>query len=42
MGYGGTIASRGCVLQTGEIVPHDAAENLKNNPLMQKAYWGVA
>jgi len=37
-----TIASRGYVLQTGEIVLHDTAENLKNNPLMQKAYLGVA
>jgi branched-chain amino acid transport system ATP-binding protein len=37
-----SIASRGYVLQTGEIVMHDSAENLKNNPLMQKAYLGVA
>jgi branched-chain amino acid transport system ATP-binding protein len=37
-----SIASRGYVLQTGEIVLHDTAENLKNNPLMQKAYLGVA
>jgi branched-chain amino acid transport system ATP-binding protein len=37
-----TIASRGYVLQTGEIVLHDTSENLKNNPLMQKAYLGVA
>ena len=36
------IASRGYVLQTGEIVLHDTAENLKHNPLMQKAYLGVA
>ena len=36
-----SIASRGYVLQTGEIVLHDTAENLKNNPLMQKAYLGV-
>ncbi len=36
------IASRGYVLQTGEIVLHDTAENLKRNPLMQKAYLGVA
>jgi len=27
---------------TGEIVLNDTAENLKNNPLMQKAYLGVA
>lgn len=37
-----SIASRGYVLQTGEIVLHDTAENLINNPLMQKAYLGVA
>ena len=37
-----SIANRGYVLQTGEIVLHDTAENLKNNPLMQKAYLGVA
>jgi branched-chain amino acid transport system ATP-binding protein len=36
-----SIARRGYVLQTGEIVLHDTAENLKNNPLMQKAYLGV-
>jgi branched-chain amino acid transport system ATP-binding protein len=37
-----SIASRGYVLQTGEIVLHDTAENLKKNPLMQKAYLGAA
>jgi branched-chain amino acid transport system ATP-binding protein len=37
-----SIANRGYVLQTGEIVMHDTAGNLKNNPLMQKAYLGVA
>jgi branched-chain amino acid transport system ATP-binding protein len=37
-----SIARRGYVLQTGEIVLHDTAENLKNNPLMQKAYLGVS
>ena len=37
-----SIASRGYVLQTGEIVLADTAENLLNNPLMQKAYLGVA
>lgn len=37
-----SIASRGYVLQTGEIVLKDSAENLRNNPLMQKAYLGVA
>jgi len=37
-----SVARRGYVLQTGEIVLHDTAANLKNNPLMQKAYLGVA
>ena len=37
-----SIASRGYVLQTGEIVLDDSAQNLLNNPLMQKAYLGVA
>jgi branched-chain amino acid transport system ATP-binding protein len=37
-----SIASRGYVLQTGEIVLKDTAANLLNNPLMQKAYLGVA
>jgi len=37
-----SIASRGYVLQTGEIVLHDTAQNLLNNPQMQKAYLGVA
>jgi branched-chain amino acid transport system ATP-binding protein len=34
------IASRGYILQTGEIVLHDAAERLKTNPEVQKAYLG--
>ena len=37
-----SIASRGYVLQTGEIVLADTARNLLDNPLMQKAYLGVA
>jgi branched-chain amino acid transport system ATP-binding protein len=37
-----SIAGRGYVLQTGEIVLSDTAQNLLNNPLMQKAYLGVA
>jgi len=37
-----SIASRGYVLQTGEIVLYDTARNLLSNPLMQKAYLGVA
>jgi branched-chain amino acid transport system ATP-binding protein len=36
-----SIAGRGYVLQTGEIVLDDTAQNLLNNPLMQKAYLGV-
>ena len=37
-----SIASRGYVLQTGEIVLADTAQNLLANPVMQKAYLGVA
>jgi len=37
-----SIASRGYVLQTGEIVLHDTAPNLLSNTMMQKAYLGVA
>ena len=37
-----SIASRGYVLQTGEIVLFDTARKLLENPLMQKAYLGVA
>lgn len=37
-----SIADQGYVLQTGEIVLADTADNLLNNPLMQKAYLGVA
>ncbi len=36
-----SIAHRGYVLQTGEIVIADTAENLKNNPTVQKAYLGM-
>jgi branched-chain amino acid transport system ATP-binding protein len=35
------IAGRGYVLQTGEIVLSDTAENLKKNPTVQKAYLGM-
>ncbi len=35
-----SIADRGYVLQTGEIVLDDSAQNLLNNPGMQKAYLG--
>lgn len=36
-----TIAHRGYVLQTGEIILSDTAENLKSNPTVQKAYLGI-
>lgn len=36
-----SIAHRGYVLQTGEIVVSDTAENLKKNPMVQKAYLGI-
>lgn len=36
-----SIAHRGYVLQTGEIVLHDTATNLRNNPMVQKAYLGM-
>ena len=35
-----SIADRGYVLQTGSIVLTDTAQNLLNNPMMQKAYLG--
>ena len=35
------IAHRGYVLQTGRIVISDTAENLKQNPTVQKAYLGM-
>jgi len=35
------IANRGYVLQTGEIILTDTAENLKKHPMVQKAYLGV-
>ncbi len=36
-----SIAHRGYVLQTGEIVISDSAANLKNNSTVQKAYLGM-
>ena len=36
-----SIAKRGYVLQTGEIILSDSAENLKNNEMVQKSYLGV-
>jgi len=35
------VAGRGYVLQTGEIVLHDTAENLKHNEMIQKVYLGI-
>ncbi len=36
-----SIANRGYVLQTGEIIITDTAENLRKNPTVQKAYLGM-
>lgn len=36
-----SIASRGYVLQTGEIVLQDTVENLKKSEMVQKAYLGI-
>jgi branched-chain amino acid transport system ATP-binding protein len=36
-----SIASRGYVLQTGQIVLHDTAANLQQNEMVQKAYLGM-
>ena len=36
-----SIANRGYVLQTGEIILSDTCENLKNNIEVQKSYLGV-
>ena len=36
-----SIANRGYVLQTGEIVVSDTAANLKKNEMVQKAYLGI-
>ena len=37
-----TVANRGYVLETGEIVLHDTAKNLRQNELVRKAYLGEA
>ena len=37
-----SIAHRGYVLQTGEIVVSDTAANLRQNEAVQKAYLGVS
>jgi branched-chain amino acid transport system ATP-binding protein len=34
------VASRGYVLQTGRIVLHDSADNLRENEMVRKAYLG--
>jgi branched-chain amino acid transport system ATP-binding protein len=36
-----SVASRGYVLQTGQIVLHDTAEKLQKNEMIQKAYLGM-
>ena len=36
-----SIAHRGYVLQTGEIILSDSAQNLKNDEMVQKSYLGV-
>jgi branched-chain amino acid transport system ATP-binding protein len=36
-----SIADRGYVLQTGEIILSDSAEKLKNDEMVQKSYLGV-
>ena len=36
-----SVADRGYVLQTGEIVLHDTAANLQQNEIVQKAYLGI-
>ncbi|RJP48898.1 MAG: ABC transporter ATP-binding protein [Anaerolineaceae bacterium] len=36
-----SIAHRGYVMQTGEIVLHDKASNLQTNKMVQKAYLGM-
>ena len=36
-----SVAHRGYVLQTGEVVLDDSAANLKQNEMVQKAYLGI-
>ncbi len=36
------IADRGYVIETGRIVLSDRAENLRENPMVQKVYLGIA
>ena len=35
------VADRGYVIETGQIVLHDKAENLRKNEMVQKAYLGI-
>jgi branched-chain amino acid transport system ATP-binding protein len=35
-----SIANRGYVIQTGEIILHDTADNLRQNAMVQKSYLG--
>ena len=36
-----SVAKRGYVMQTGEIVLQDSAEKLRNNKMVQKSYLGM-
>jgi len=36
-----SVADRGYVIQTGEIVLQDTADNLRSNEMVQKAYLGI-
>ena len=36
-----SVANRGYVLQTGQIIIHDSSEALKQNEMVQKAYLGI-
>ena len=36
-----SVAHRGYVIQTGQIVLHDTAANLQKNEMVQKAYLGI-
>jgi branched-chain amino acid transport system ATP-binding protein len=36
-----SIANRGYVIQTGEIILTDTAANLKNNEMVRKSYLGI-
>ena len=36
-----SVAHRGYVIQTGQIVLQDTAENLRNNEMVQKSYLGI-